>query len=226
MEITPGVHRIDGMRGNCYLIARDGLVLIDTGLPRTSWKILTYVRNTLHRNPSEIHTILVTHYHMDHVGNLPALRKATAARVAVHEGDAPYLSGEKPMPLPEWPRSLLIRLVRPFLGWTPIRADILLRDGDTLAGLTCIHTPGHTPGSICLFDPVERVLFVGDALMTEGGRIQGPSERFSLFQEQARRSLEKVAGLDFDVILGGHGEPVRPEASALLREFLAGERGR
>ena len=223
MEITPRVHRVDGMRGNCYLIDRDGLVLIDTGLPRTSWKILSYVRNTLRRDPSEIHTILLTHYHMDHVGNVPALRRVTGAKVAIHEGDAPYLSGEKPMPLPKWPGSLLIRLVKPFLGWTPVRADILLRDRDTLCGLTCIHTPGHTPGSICLHDPEEKVLFVGDALITEGGRIQDLSEQFSAYLEEARRSLGRVAGLDFEIILGGHGEPVRPHASTRLREFLAGE---
>jgi glyoxylase-like metal-dependent hydrolase (beta-lactamase superfamily II) len=214
------------MRGNCYLIERAGLVLIDTGLPRTSWRILSYIRNILKQKPSELHTIILTHYHMDHVGNLPALRKVTEAKVAIHEGDAPYLSGERPMPLPKGPRSLLIRLVKPFLGWTPVRPDILLRDQDTIAGLTCIHTPGHTPGSICLLDPGEKVLFVGDALITEGGRIQDPSEQYSLSLEQARVSLEKVTGLDFDIILGGHGDPVRPSASARLREFLAGERGR
>ena len=226
MEITPRVHRVDGMRGNCYLIDRDGLVLIDTGLPRTSWKILSYVRNTLKRNTSDLHTIILTHYHMDHVGNVPALKKETGAKIAIHGGDALYLSGETPMPLPPWPRSLLIRMVKPFLGWSPVQPDILLQNGDTLAGLTCIHTPGHTPGSICLLDPREKVLFVGDTLLTEEGRIQGPSERFSAHQDEAVKSLAKLAFLDFDIILGGHGEPVRPDASVRLREFLAGERVR
>jgi hydroxyacylglutathione hydrolase len=226
MEITHGVHRIDGMRGNCYLISRDELVLIDTGLPRTSGRIFTYISKTLHRDPQDLRTIILTHYHMDHVGNVPSLIRATGARVAIHGGDAPYLSGELPMPLPPWPQSLLIRLVKPFLGWSPVRPDIVLRDADVIAGLTCIHTPGHTPGSICLLDPLEKVLFVGDTLLTEGGRIQGPSERFSAHQEEAMRSLAKIAPLEFDIILGGHGEPVRPRASALLREFLAGERER
>jgi hydroxyacylglutathione hydrolase len=226
MEIVPGVHRIEGMRGNCYLIERDELMLIDTGLPRTSGRILACIRNTLHRDPTDLRTIILTHYHMDHVGNVPALIQATGARVAIHGGDAPYLSGEKPMPLPPWPRSLLIRFVKPFLGWTPVRPDILLRDGDTIAGLTCIHTPGHTPGSICLLDPRKKVLFVGDTLLTEGGRIQGPSERFSARQEEAMRSLAKIATLEFDIILSGHGEPVRPEASSRFREFLAAERER
>ena len=225
MEITSRIHRIDGMRGNCYLIDRDSLVLIDTGLPRTSGRTLAYIRNTLHRTPADLRTIILTHYHMDHVGNVPALAKATGARVAIHEADAPYLSGERAMPLPPWPRSVLIRMVKPFLGWSPVRPGILLRDGDTLAGLTCVHTPGHTPGSICLFDPEEKVLFTGDALLTPGGRIQEPSERFSARQEEARRSLSKIASLDFDILLSGHGEPVGPEASAMLREFLSPAQG-
>ena len=226
MEITLRVHRIDGMRGNCYLIDRDGLVLIDTGLPRTAGRILAFIHDTLHREPSELRTILLTHYHMDHVGNVPALVRATGAQVVIHEGDAPYLSGERPMPLPPWPRSLLIRMVKPFLGWSPVRPDILLRDGDTIAGLTCIHTPGHTPGSICLFDPEGKVLFSGDTLLTERGRIQGPSERSSARQEEATRSLARIASLDFEILLPGHGEPVGPEASARLREFLAPAQGR
>ncbi|MDD1645984.1 MAG: MBL fold metallo-hydrolase [Methanomicrobiales archaeon] len=226
MEITPRVHRIDKMRGNCYLIARDGLVLIDTGLPRTAGRISACIARTLHRSVTDLHTIILTHYHMDHVGNVPALVRATGAQVVIHEGDAPYLSGEKSMPLPSWPRSLLIRMVKPFLGWSPVRPDILLRDGDTIAGLTCIHTPGHTPGSICLFDPEEKVLFSGDTLLTERGRIQGPSERSSARQEEATRSLARIASLDFEILLPGHGEPVGPEASARLREFLAPAQGR
>jgi glyoxylase-like metal-dependent hydrolase (beta-lactamase superfamily II) len=226
MEITPRVHRVEGMRGNCYFIDRDGMVLVDTGLPRTSGRILAYLRDALHRDPEDLHTIVLTHYHMDHVGNVPALVKATGARVAIHAADAPYLTGETPMPLPPWPRSLLIRVVKPFLGWSPVRPDILLHDGDTIAGLTCIHTPGHTPGSICLFDPGEKLLFTGDALLTEGGRIQEPSERFSARQDEAKRSLSKIASLDFDILLPGHGEPVRPAASARLREFLDGEKVR
>jgi glyoxylase-like metal-dependent hydrolase (beta-lactamase superfamily II) len=130
------------------------------------------------------------------------------------------------MPLPPWPRSLLIRMVKPFLGWSPVQPDILLQNGDTIAGLTCIHTPGHTPGSICLLDPREKVLFTGDTLLTDRGRIQEPSERSSARQEEAVRSLARIASLDFAYLLPGHGEPVRPDASARLREFLAGERVR
>ena len=226
MEITPAVHLVGAMRGNCYVVIRGGLVLIDTGMPGNSRKILAYLRETLGREPSEIHTILLTHFHVDHTGNVAELKKSSNAKVAIHEGDAPYLSGEKPMPLPKGRRSFLFRILRPFLKFTPVQPDILLKEGDTVAGLTCIHTPGHTPGSTCFLDPAEKVIFVGDAILTPGGAIHGPSEEFSADISRARRSLEKIASLDFEVLLSGHGDPVLPGAAGRLREFLEKERGR
>ena len=107
-----------------------------------------------------------------------------------------------------------------------MQADILLKDGDSIASLRCIHTPGHTPGSSCFLDPEERVLFVGDAMITPGGVIHGPSEEFSADAARGRSSLEKVAGLDFDILLSGHGDPVMPGAAGRVREFLEGEKGR
>jgi glyoxylase-like metal-dependent hydrolase (beta-lactamase superfamily II) len=225
MEILPGVHRVGGIHGNCYLVLRDGLILIDTGMPGSSGKILSYVRETLALEPSAIHTILLTHFHIDHTGNVAQLRKLTKAKVAIHELDAAYLSGEKPMPVPESRRSFLARILRIFFGFTPVHADILLKDGDIAAGFTCIHTPGHTPGSSCFHDPVERVIFVGDAILTAGGGIHGPSEEFSADLLEGRRSLEKIARLDFDTLLCGHGEPIRTGASERLREFLEKEKG-
>jgi glyoxylase-like metal-dependent hydrolase (beta-lactamase superfamily II) len=220
MEITPGVHQVEGMHGNCYIVVKDGLVLVDTGLPGSERKILSYVWETLGRDPLEIHTILLTHFHVDHTGNVAALKKAVNAKVAIHEEDAPFLSGENQIPVPKARRSLLFRILRRFHRFQPVRADIILKDGDAVAGLTCIHTPGHTPGSTCFHDPEGKVIFVGDTIITAGGVIHGPSEEFSFDLPRGYASLEKIARLDFEVLLSGHGEPVMPGAAARLREFL------
>jgi glyoxylase-like metal-dependent hydrolase (beta-lactamase superfamily II) len=224
MEITPQVHQIEGMHGNCYIVVRDGLVLVDTGMPGNSRRILSYIRGTLGRDPSEIHTILLTHFHIDHTGNVAELKRVGNPRVAIHEGDAPYLSGEKPMPAPKVQRSLIVRILRHFLRFTPVRADVILRDGDVIGGLTCIHTPGHTPGSSCFHDSRGRVIFVGDAIVTPGGAVHGPIEEYSVDPARAGASVEKIANLDFDILLSGHGEPVRPGAAGRVREFLEQER--
>ena len=127
------------------------------------------------------------------------------------------------MPVPK-KRPMLFRILRFFMKFTPVRPDIILSDGDAIAGLTCIHTPGHTPGSSCFLDPAEKVLFAGDTILTPGGSVHGPSGEFSADPVQARQSVERIAPLDFDILLSGHGEPVRPGAAARVREFLAEEK--
>lgn len=219
MEIVPGVHQIERMHGNSYLVVGDGLVLIDTGMPGNAGNITSCVRGTLGKEPSNIHTILLTHFHIDHIGNVAELRRITNAQVAIHEADAPYLSGEKPMPMPK-KRSLLRKILRFFIRAAPVKPDLILHDGDTIAGFTCVHTPGHTPGSTCFHDPERKVIFVGDAIVTPGGAIHGPVDEFSLDAARGRVSLNKIANLDFDILLSGHGEPVRPGAAARVREFL------
>jgi hydroxyacylglutathione hydrolase len=219
MEIVPGIHQIDGVNGNCYVIARDGLILIDTGLPRSSKKILNYIQDTLKRNPSELSTIILTHHHIDHIGTVSELKNLSGAKVAVHEADADFVSGRKSHPAPKGGRGFLYRLLGIFFRSEFVEPDIRLRNGDTIAGLTCIHTPGHTPGSICLLDPVSKVLFAGDLLRFDGIKIAGPPPQFTPDMDEAERSIRMIATFDFDILLSGHGIPLKSGAAEKVRNF-------
>jgi hydroxyacylglutathione hydrolase len=95
MEILPGIHQVDGVNANSYFVIGDEIMLIDTGMPRNAKKILDYLHNTLGRNPSDIKTIVLTHYHLDHTGNLFDLKEITKAKVAVHHEDEDYISEGK-----------------------------------------------------------------------------------------------------------------------------------
>jgi glyoxylase-like metal-dependent hydrolase (beta-lactamase superfamily II) len=219
MEIIPGIHQIDGVNGNCYVIVGDRLTLIDTGLPRTSKKILSYIQDTLKRKPSELSTIILTHYHIDHTGNVCELKNLTGAKVAVHEADADFVAGKKPHPAPKGRLGLPYRLLRIFFRPASVEPDIRLKNGDTIAGLTCIHTPGHTPGSICLLDPVAKVLFAGDILKYDGEKISGAPPQFTLDSEEAHRSITMITTLDFTILLCGHGIPLKSGAAEKVRIF-------
>jgi hydroxyacylglutathione hydrolase len=219
MEIVPWIHQIDGINGNCYVLVKDGLILIDTGLPGGGQKILRYVQDILHRNPAEVRTIILTHYHLDHTGNVNTLKGVSPAKVAIHEADSPFVSGQAPAPVPKGWKGAVTRGIGAFISSGPFQPDILLKDRDTIEGLTCIHVPGHTPGSICLLDPVSGVLFAGDTLRYDGRKIEGPPARFTPDMDQARRSIQKIATFTFDILLGGHGVPLRPDASVRVREF-------
>ena len=205
MEIMPGIHQIDGIIGNSYAINGKKIVLIDTGLPDNSRKIINYIRVTLKRNPNEVSTIILTHFHPDHTGNVYELKNLTGAQVAIHCDDAGYLSGKK-----EWPMDLKIKTLTP---------DVLLKDGDKIAGLTCVHCPGHTPGSIALYDPNRKILFIGDTLRFTEGAIHGPPENFTMDMDMAKESIGKILALEFDAMLSGHGEPLVPGARASVGEF-------
>jgi hydroxyacylglutathione hydrolase len=219
MEIVPGIHQIDGVNGNCYIIARDALTLIDTGLPGNSKKIMNYIKNTLQRKPEEIKTIVLTHFHLDHEGNVKELKQISGAVVAIHEADADYIAGRKQQPMPKGRKGTLFRALGIFFKSRNVEPDILLKDSDMIAGLTCIHSPGHTPGSICLYDPASKVMFVGDTLRFNGTTIDGAPSGFTMDPEEAGRSVRKIATMDFEVMLPGHGIPLRPGAAEKVREY-------
>lgn len=219
MEIAPGIHQVDGVNGNCYIIVRDKLILIDTGLPRSSKKILSYIEDTLKRTPSDLSTIILTHYHIDHTGNVCELKNLSGATVAVHAADADFVSGKKPHPAPKGRLGLPYRLLGIFFRPAFVEPDIRLKNGDIIAGLTCIHTPGHTPGSICLFDPVAKVLFVGDILKYDGEKISGAPPQFTMDMGEAQRSIKMIATLDFAILLCGHGKPLTSGAAEKVRIF-------
>ena len=220
MEIVPGIHKVDGVNGNCYIIDRDRLILIDTGLPRNAQKITRYIQETLNRKLSELSTIIITHHHIDHTGNIYELKNLSGAQVAVHEADADFVSGRISRPLPKGGFGLLFRFMGLFLKSPAAEPDIRLKDEDTIDGLTCICTPGHTPGSICLLDPLSNVLFVGDLLRFDGEKISGPPSQFTMDMDAAKRSILRVATLDFDILLSGHGVPLKGGAAEKARAFI------
>ncbi len=139
--------------------------------------------------------------------------------MAIHEADADFVSGRKPHPTPKGGRGLLYRLLGMFFRSRFVEPDIQLKNGDTIASLTCIHTPGHTPGSTCLFDPVSKVIFAGDILRFDGVKIEGAPPQFTLDKGEAQRSIIMIASLDFDILLSGHGIPLKFGAAEKVRNF-------
>jgi len=225
MEILPGIHKVDGVNCNCYLVEgqKCGWTLIDTGMPGNAKKILSYMSGTLKCQPSDVKTIIITHGHIDHIGSLAAMKEATGAKVAAHEADADFIAGKKAMSMGKnisW-KFRFFRLLSPFMKAAPVQPDTLLKDNDDIAGMKVIHAPGHTPGSICLYDKRRKVLFVGDLLRFLGGKVTGPP--ITLDEGQVRESMGRVSKLKFNVMLSGHGEPLMPCADERVREFIRSE---
>ena len=219
MEIVPGIHQVDGVNGNAYVIIRDGLIVIDTGISGSGKTILSYIRDTLHREPAEIRTVILTHFHTDHIGGVRALKEAAPSlKTAVHDADAGYVAGT--MPLPRYP-GFRGRILHLFVLLVPsfFLADIVLKDGDRINGLTCIHLPGHTPGSIGLLDAASKTFFAGDTIRWDGRALFEAPAGFTMDVPRSRESIRKIASLEFDTLLTGHGKPLRPDAAVKVGEF-------
>jgi glyoxylase-like metal-dependent hydrolase (beta-lactamase superfamily II) len=103
----------------------------------------------------------------------------------------------------------------------PVEPNIVIKENTELAGFKVIHTPGHTVGSICLFQP-GKVLFAGDALRSDrSGNPKLPSKMMTADIVQAKVSVALIAGLEFDTLLCGHGAPVKGNAAVRVKELLA-----
>lgn len=224
-RISDGIFKIRGSFGsNIYIAGGDGLALIDSGFPIDLPTIYLGLR-PLGARPRDVDTVIATHYHGDHTGTMARLKRSFGARVLMHEHDAPYASGEKPQDVMEtatW-RLFFYTALWPLFRYRHFEVDSVLREGDVLdlgGELRVIHTPGHSSGSICLYDQGRGILFSGDLIRNEKGVLEGPPEEFTPDTVSACRSLRRVAELDFEVLLPGHGEVIYRGAGERLRERM------
>jgi hydroxyacylglutathione hydrolase len=228
MFVTKNVYQSSGMRStglwgaNMFLLLDNSVTLVDTGLRGRSANILNEVRK-LGYKPSDVAHIIITHHHADHTGSLAELKNVTGAKVMAHPADAPYIDGTLPQPGPARPKwlSKMLSPCNNIWASTPAEVDRLLNDGDELpllGGIKILHTPGHTPGSICLFIPQEKLVIVGD-LLTHRFRLSMPPGLFTVDPDQEVNSIKRLAGLDFNIIAFGHGSPILHEAHQAVTHF-------
>jgi glyoxylase-like metal-dependent hydrolase (beta-lactamase superfamily II) len=211
MKLTEDIHRIDGMgMVNAYaIVADDGVTLVDTGFRGKTKVILDYLHDAGFE-PSDVHTIVLTHGDTDHIGNVAELKAATGAQIAIHEADAPTLTGE-PYERAKGFMGTTFGLLRKVAKAKPLVPDVLLHDGDTISGFTVHHFAGHTLGSIWL-SREDGVVFSGDTLLGDSkGKATPPTKAIAYDYAEALAAAEAIEATRYTLLLPGHGEPVRAE---------------
>jgi glyoxylase-like metal-dependent hydrolase (beta-lactamase superfamily II) len=214
-EIVNGVYLIGGPNvtqsddAAVYLIDFAGdLVLIDTGAGGSSSQL---VRNMemLGLDPKALSLVILTHCHIDHIGSAPFFRQKYGAKIVIHELDAKALETGDP-----------VRTAANWYGTTfpPTKIDRRLtgaRETLKFGGeeLHCLHTPGHTPGSVSLYiDRAEtRVLF--------GQDIHGPFHKaFGSDISAWKKSMRTLLALEADILCEGHFGIYRPKNK--VRDYI------
>lgn len=191
--------RVDLGFVSAYILYRAGeATIVDTGVGGSEGDIETALTE-VGLGWGDVGTLVVTHLHPDHQGSVPAVIAATTDALPWFAGAADLGGIEAP---------------------TEGQA---VGDGDSVGGgLDIIETPGHTPGHICVHDPVAGILVAGDALTGAGGGVAGPNPDFTPDMEMANASVAKLASFEYEVALFGHGDPVSSGASTMVAELVSG----
>ncbi len=195
-----------------YLIDLGDLVMIDAGAGKRVSAILENI-TSLGFSLRSIAAVVATHCHIDHIGGIPLLREKTGCEVIAHALDAQAIeSGD-----PERTAAALYGLDLPPVSvdykLSEVREVLKFAKGEIL----CLHTPGHTPGSISIIldHSGKRVLF--------GQDIHGPfSESFGSNMSAWRKSMEVLLGLKADILCEGHLGIIQPEPEVekFIRHYL------
>lgn len=176
---------------NVYLIyGTYGVCLIDTGVASSEEAIFDYLRKT-ERRASDIHMIIATHSHPDHIGAARTIKGETGCKVACHEFERPWIEN-----------TALQAKERPVPGFDslvsgPLRIDKILEDGDAFdlgcgLKLQVFHTPGHSKGHVSIFLLGYMVLFTGDAIPVPG---ELPIYEDAIASVQSIKKLKKIFGI-------------------------------
>jgi glyoxylase-like metal-dependent hydrolase (beta-lactamase superfamily II) len=201
-------------------------VLIDAGLPGTAGKIADAAEERFGEESCPA-AILLTHGHIDHVGALEDLAERWNVPIYAHPLETPYLNGTLSYPPPDptvgggvMPAISTLFPRGPFDFGRWLRP--LPEDGSVpnMPGWRWMHTPGHTPGHVSFWREADRTIIAGDAFITttqesayavavQRTELHGPPMYFTPDWAGARESVQRLAALEPDLVVTGHGRAMK-----------------
>ena len=208
-NVPPGLHSIRNPLGSSHLLVEDdgqSAVFIDAGFVGEMGRVRRLLRK-LKLEPESVRAILLTHGHLDHVGNLVELHEWTGAPVWAHAEERAHVAGQHPY-----------RGLSRVCGWAEAAGRLVLRrkvgtvnrtfaDGDLLpywGGLRVVHLPGHTVGHCGFYSERHDLLFTGDLFASYFFNIHTPPGILNSVPEHFAASFRRVAELDPHWIVPNH----------------------
>jgi glyoxylase-like metal-dependent hydrolase (beta-lactamase superfamily II) len=173
-----------GVTSNVYVFSGETITIVDSGNGAVENRIIPQLKEIFSKIPNVSKTIL-THFHFDHIGGLAELMESYVLDILIQREEVPFLRDINPMRIKE------------------INAGGKIVVGEYLFDI--IHTPGHSPGSVCLYEKNTKCLISGDTVFPNGsfGRSDFPFGN----HEDLLQSLKRLTEIDVKMLLPGHGLP-------------------
>lgn len=199
MKISDHVIQLDCTKGAyAYAILKNGVTLIDTGMPKRGQKIMDELKG-YGVQPGEIKQILLTHHDIDHIGSAAFLQKLVSCDVMISKEDYPYMVGKKTRP---GIKGILGKVMK-----AELPSKIICFDDEMLHDIKIISTPGHTPGHRCF--QFENVMFTGDLMRSSKGEFKFSPGIMNWNKELLTQSIKNLSVDGVEWLCPAHGEPVR-----------------
>jgi glyoxylase-like metal-dependent hydrolase (beta-lactamase superfamily II) len=185
----------NGLCSNIYVVGRENSIIIDTGVGNYANPIWPQL-DELDVKPENIRGVVITHAHHDHAMGAFIILERANPKIFVHKLDTKFIASQ--------------------FGENLVKVE----NGDLIETelwpLRVIWTPGHSEGSICLFNEDKKILFSGDTVFPNGsfGRFDGDSGSLKALVS----SLKKLTEIEVDIMLPGHGSPVFENATEHIRQ--------
>lgn len=207
-NVPPGIHTIRGLMGVCHLLVdeRGDAVLLDTGLVSERWQI----RGLLWRlglKPSSIKAILLTHGHVDHVGNLAWAHYFSGAPIYAHRAEQAHIDGTFYYTGASRWCGRMERVAYDIINYRPAKIDRFIDEGDELpfwGGLRVLHLPGHTEGHCGFYSERQQLLFSGDLFASYFFKVHLPPPILNSRPELLPGSLRRALALKARYIVPQH----------------------
>ena len=208
MQVYKGIILMGGVGYDCNVYLIDGELIVDTG----TGIFFPEMKEEIERmyDISKITNIVNTHCHFDHTGGDKKFRDWLKAEIAIHENDKKALeTGVNTMAEAFGEKARTVTI------------DRVLKNNDKIKttnfNFEVIWTPGHSPGSICLYEKKKKILISGDTIFEDGiGSTDFPGSD----RNQLHKSLKKISELSIDYLLPGHGMPKIGGINFMIRQSI------
>ncbi len=208
MQVYKWIELLSGVEPDCNVYLIDGELLIDAGTGFHFAEMKSQIEGLC--DPKNIKLLVNTHCHFDHTGGNKKFRDWLKLQITIHSADKKAL---------ETGNGTMAELFGQQARITTL--EKVLRTGSTVNttnfNFEVMHTPGHTPGSISLYEKEKKILISGDTLFDSAvGRTDLPGGD----HEQLVESLRGLSKLNVEYLLPGHGSPKKNGIDFLIKQMM------